>query len=66
MDKLLLNVDEAAGVLGIGRTRVFELLTTAEHLSVKIGRRRLVPRSACEDFVTRLCGTAADSSATVA
>ena len=37
----LLSVTEAAGMLGIGRTHVFQLLGRGDLESVSIGRRRL-------------------------
>ena len=44
----LLSVSEAATVLGIGRTGIFQLLGQADLESVAIGRRRLIPLSAIE------------------
>jgi excisionase family DNA binding protein len=51
---LLVSVCEAARRLSIGRTRTFELLSTGELESVRVGSRRLVPVSALETFVERL------------
>jgi excisionase family DNA binding protein len=42
----LLSIDEAADVLGIGRSRLYAELAAGQLRSVKIGRRRLVPSSA--------------------
>ena len=53
-DKLLYSTSEAAGVLGIGKTKLFELLRAGELESVRIGTARLVPRQACNDLVSRL------------
>ncbi len=38
MDKLLLKPMEAAETLGIGRSRMYEMLATGEIPSVRIGR----------------------------
>ena len=53
-DPLLLSVDEAARLLGIGRTVVYRLLSQGDLRSVKVGGRRLVPRSAVDAFVDDL------------
>lgn len=51
---LLIRVEEAASILGIGRTQTFELITQGSFTSVKIGRRSLVVRQDLESFVRRL------------
>ena len=53
MERLLLRPEEVCRALGLGRTKVFELLARGEIESLLIGRRRLVPREAVEDFVQR-------------
>ncbi len=52
--KLLLTPEEAAQVLGIGRTKVYELLLTNALESVKIGTCRRIPASCLSEFVERL------------
>jgi excisionase family DNA binding protein len=42
----LLDVEEAAAALGIGRTRAYVEMDAGRLESVRIGRRRLVPASA--------------------
>lgn len=54
--RLLLKPEEAAERLGIGRTQVFALISAGDLQSVKIGRSRRVPVSACEEFVRGLRG----------
>jgi excisionase family DNA binding protein len=54
MDKLLLTPEEAAEVLGIGRTTVYDLIRLRVLASVKIGKARRVPAEACREFVARL------------
>ena len=51
---LLCTVAEAADLLAIGRTCVYQLMKSGQLRSVKIGARRLVPRSAIEEFVHEL------------
>lgn len=54
MEPLLIDVEEGARLLGIGRSRFYLLLQTGEVESLKIGRRRVVPLTALEAFVERL------------
>ncbi len=51
---LLCTIREAAKLLGVGRTSVYELMNSGHLQSVKIGARRLIPRSSIEAFVTEL------------
>jgi excisionase family DNA binding protein len=46
------SVDDAAAMLGVGRSTMYELLETGGVRSVKVGRRRLVPIAALDDFLT--------------
>jgi len=50
-NKLLVPVEEAAAILSLGRSKVFELLAAGEIESLKVGRRRLVPRQALDAYV---------------
>lgn len=50
----LLKPEDAATYLGIGRSKVFELLADGRLASVRIGRSRRISVAALEDFVTRL------------
>jgi excisionase family DNA binding protein len=52
--KLLLTVEEAAEVLSLGRTKVYELIAAGEIPTVKIGRARRVSAKALTVFVGRL------------
>lgn len=51
---LLLKAEQTGEILGIGRTKVYELLASGEIESVRIGRNRLIPRKAVEEYVERL------------
>jgi excisionase family DNA binding protein len=51
---LLISVEHAASILGIGRTLTFELIMQGKVSSVKIGRRRLVVRQELDEFVREL------------
>ncbi len=52
--KLFFSVDEAAEVLGVGRTRLYALMSAGELASVTCGRRRLIPAEELEAFAARL------------
>jgi excisionase family DNA binding protein len=54
MDKLLLRPEEAAEVLSIGRSRLYELLGSGELVSVRIGTSRRVPAQELVRYVERL------------
>jgi excisionase family DNA binding protein len=54
--KLLLTVEEAAGLLSIGRTRVFALIRTGELASVRVGSSRRVTPEALAQYVDGLRG----------
>ena len=54
MDRLLLTPEDAAELLGVGRTKLYELLRLGAIESVRIGRARRVPADALHDYVTRL------------
>lgn len=50
---LLLRPDEAADLLGIGRSKLFELLARRDIESIKVGACRRIPREALEAYVLR-------------
>lgn len=52
--KLLYTPVEAAEKLGLGRSTVYELLSTKRLESVKIGRNRRIPAAALDEFVAAL------------
>jgi excisionase family DNA binding protein len=47
----LLDVTEAAALLGVGRSRLYDELTAGRLKSVRVGRRRLVPASSIAGFI---------------
>jgi len=56
---LLICPEDAAHVLGIGRTKVYELIRSGALRSVRVGGLRRIPVAALADFVARLEGDAA-------
>ena len=53
-DKLLYTVEEAAALLSLSRTSVFQLISEHRLAAVKIGGRRRVAHRALDDFVASL------------
>lgn len=51
---LLVSIAEAARLLSIGRSKVYELISDGELETVHIGRAARVPRVAVDDYVERL------------
>ncbi len=56
MHTLLLTTAEAAELLGVSRTTVYELLNAGQLESIRIGRSRRIPRAALVAYVDRLRG----------
>jgi excisionase family DNA binding protein len=53
-EKLLLTMTEAAEVLSISRSRIYELTASGELEFVKLGKSRRVPVDAIESLIARL------------
>jgi excisionase family DNA binding protein len=62
MDKLLLTPAEAALCLGIGRSKLYELLSAGVIASVHIGNCRRIPTFALDAFVAELAERQATGS----
>lgn len=60
---LLYKPEAAAEVIGIGRSKLFELIAAGQIETVQIGRSRRVPAQALEEYVARLRGSATTSAA---
>ena len=56
-ERLLYRVGEAAAILGIGKSKAWELISRGDLPSVKIDGARRVPRSGLESYVSRLGGS---------
>jgi excisionase family DNA binding protein len=54
MDKLLLRPEEAAEVIGVGRSKIFELIRLGALESVRIGACRRIPAVALRAYVEAL------------
>ena len=54
MDKLLLTPAEAAQVLSISRSKLYELIGRGRLTTVRIDASRRVPRQALDEFIQHL------------
>lgn len=54
LPSLLLRPEQAAQALGIGRSKVYELISSGALRSVKIGGARRIPAAALTEFVAAL------------
>jgi excisionase family DNA binding protein len=63
LEKLLLTPEEAAEVLSIGRTKVYELMAKRHLGSVRIGTSRRVPLDAVKGFIDSLVDQSAEVTA---
>jgi len=54
VDQLLLTPEDAAQLLAVGRTKIYELLRTGAIESVRIGAARRIPAAALTAYVDRL------------
>ncbi|MGK5738505.1 helix-turn-helix domain-containing protein [Micromonospora sp. URMC 103] len=52
MDKLCYTPREAATLLSVSRTKVYELLAAGELCSIRIGRSRRIPADELRRFVS--------------
>jgi excisionase family DNA binding protein len=60
VDRLLYPVDEAAEILGIGRTKAWEMAASGELPTVRVGHRRLVRADDLEHYAAALPHVAAE------
>jgi excisionase family DNA binding protein len=51
--KVLLSVEEAASVMSLGRSFIYDLVMRGEIASIKVGRTRRIPVMALQEFVNK-------------
>lgn len=56
----LLTVNQAATALNLGRSKFYELIQQGTIKSVTIGRKRLIPPRALDEYIERLSEEQAD------
>ncbi len=61
-EPLLYRPEAAGAALGIGRSKIFELIAAGQLETVQIGRSRRVPAQALEAYVARLRQTASTAA----
>ena len=54
MENFLLKIPEVMARLAVGQTKVYELMSSGELRSVKVGRSRRVPNDDLERFMAEL------------
>lgn len=54
LERLLVKPEDAAAMLGIGRTRIYELLARGEIPSRRLGRSRLIDPEDVRAYAARL------------
>ncbi len=54
LEPLLYKPEQAAEIIGIGRSKIFELMAGGQIASVQIGRYRRIPRESLERYVREL------------
>jgi excisionase family DNA binding protein len=54
METLLLKIPDVMARLAVGQTKVYELMSSGELRSVKVGRSRRVPSDELERFMAEL------------
>lgn len=62
VNKVLLRPEEAAQMLSIGRTQLFELLRNNQLESIRIGRLRRIPVSALQRFIEDVATSGLDEA----
>ena len=62
-DGLLLTVEEAAKRLRLGRTLIYQLISSGELESVTVGRLRRVPAECLAEYVAALRGARSSGAA---
>ena len=62
MDRLTISVEEAALLLGIGRTLAYEAVRSGELPAIRLGKRWLVVMSALEELLMSRGGLDTDAA----
>jgi excisionase family DNA binding protein len=54
MDPIFLPIPDACRILGVGRSKLYQLIAAGEITTRKIGRKTLIPREEIASFAARL------------
>ena len=55
-DPICVRVNDAARMIGVGRTKLYELIAAGEIETVKLGRATRVTIASLNDLIKRRCG----------
>lgn len=61
-ERRVFSVVEAAGILGISRSKLYEFIAAGEIRSIRIGRLRKIPVAAVDEFLATLEATPPEAS----
>ncbi|MDX3908202.1 MAG: helix-turn-helix domain-containing protein [Sphingobium sp.] len=56
-DPICVRVNDAARMIGIGRTKLYELIAAGEVETIKFGNATRITTASLHDLVRRRCGT---------
>ena len=63
MEPIFLSIPDACRVLGVGRSKLYELISSGDITIRKIGRKTLIPREDLMSFAARLAGNVKSEAA---
>jgi excisionase family DNA binding protein len=63
LEPLAVDIPEACRLTGLGRSKLYELLTAGEIPSVKVGKRRVVPVASLRQWLAKLSNPPAQGAA---
>ncbi|WP_156839840.1 helix-turn-helix domain-containing protein [Novosphingobium aquimarinum] len=55
VEPICVRINDAARMIGVGRTKLYELISTGELETVKIGKSTRVTTASIHDLVKRRC-----------
>ena len=62
MEALFLPIPDACRALGIGRSKLYELISAGEIGACKLGRKTLIPRDDLTSFAARLAAAKSEAA----
>jgi excisionase family DNA binding protein len=54
MERLTYSIEETAQMLGVGRSKIYDLMRDGSLKTIKMGRRTLIRRSAIEALLLKI------------
>lgn len=56
-DPICVRVNDAARMIGVGRTKLYELIAAGEVETVKLGKSTRITTASLHDLIRRQCGS---------